>query len=833
MNGWPEQFLQDLQFALRTLRKNPGFTAVAVLSLALGIGANTAIFSVVNAVLLKSLPVADPASLVLFSHQGKGGAPDKPAQWVNFPFYEFLRDGNRSFSAVVAFSLTHLRVRRGAETEGVAAQWVTPNYFSTLGVRATLGRTWSADDDAHPELAVISDRFWRGWFAADPAVIGKTLVVAGRPVTIVGVVPPEFLGLRPGTPIDLTMLLAAQPEFQPERGNLLTLGRGAKDEPMPTWELYAMGRLKPGVTTTQAEAEASVLLRQWTSSRGASPAYVGSSYYRAEFLPGGKGLDALRQRFSAPLRVLAGIVGCVFLIACANNANLQLARAAARRHELAVRTAIGASRGRLVRQLLTESFTLTALGGAAGMLVGWWGSATLVALLGSGRTPVELQADPDVRVLGFTLGLSILAGLGVGLVPAWRASRPASTQALKETGAGGRRRMWRWSLSQVLVMAQLALSLCLLVGTGLFAANLRRIAAIEPGFRADNLLSVSFDWAGAGYTKPQMITFAERAVARAQEVAGVQSASATHVEPLGDQQSQRWFSARGATPGVAITSVVDLNVVSAGYFATMNLPLARGREFDRRDTATSPHVAIISESLARACFGDADPVGDPVWIARNTEGAPWTVVGVARDMKQRDLREAPLHLLYLPTAQSAAWEMNLVVRTAGNPLALAPELRRAMASVSPDVAVRDITTPQIQMERSLLQERLLATLSNCFGPLALLLAAIGLYGLLAYDVNRRTREIGVRLALGARHADVLRLVLKQGLLLVSVGTLAGLAAASSLAGVLRRFLSTISPNDPGTFAAAAAVLAVVALLACWLPARRAAKVDPMVALRTE
>ncbi|HWA27373.1 MAG TPA: ABC transporter permease [Lacunisphaera sp.] len=827
---WLDDLGRDFHYALRSLRKNPAFALVAIASLGLGIGANTAIFSVINAVMLKSLPVADPSALVLFTHEGKHGPQDRPAYFSNFPLYEFLRDGSRSLGDLLAFSPTRLRVQRDREAEGVSAQWVTPNYFASLGVSPALGRAWAADDLANPNVVVISDRFWRSHFAADPAVIGRALTVSGKPVTVVGVTPPEFAGLTPGTPIDLTLLLAAQPGLQPERGDLLALGRGAQDEPVPTWELYIVGRLQRGVARARAEAELAVLAGRWAANRGASDTYVSSSFFRAELAPVGKGLDALRRRFSAPLRVLAGLVGCVLLIACANLANLLLARAAARRREIAVRVAIGASRGRLIRQMLTESLMLTALGGAAGLLVGGWGSSFLVALIATGRTPVELNVAPDGRVLCFTLAVSILAGIAVGLVPALRGANLGSNAW---SGGPPHARGGKWSLGQTLVSAQLALSLCLLVASGLFVANLRRLAAIDPGFRTENLLSVSFDWTGAGFSKAQMMAFVQRAVERAREVPGVASASATFIAPLGEQASQRWFSVRGSAPGAASTSVVEFNVVAADYFETMNLPLVRGRGFDGRDTASAPKVAIISEALARFCFGDADPVGQPVWIARDTNGPPFTIVGVARDAKQRDVREAPMHLLYLPITQSASWDTNLLVRASGNPGAIATELRRALAGVSADVPVREITTPQAQLERSLLQERLLAMLSGFFGPLALLLAAIGLYGLLAFNVAQRTREIGVRMALGARGGDVLRLVVKQGMVLVAVGAVVGLGAASVLARIVRHQLDAISPHDPMTLLAAVGVLAAVALLACWLPARRAAKVDPTVALRAE
>lgn len=829
LRRWREEAAQDLGFALRTLWKSPAFTLAAVLSLGLGIGANTALFSVAEAILLTSLPVAEPSALVLVTHQGKAGEPDKPAHFSNFPFYEWVREHSRSFSSVLAFSPTHLRLNQAGSTEGLSAQWVTPNYFSALGVRAQVGRTWAADDTAQPALVVMSHRLWSRSFGGDPGIVGKTVLLNGHPVTVVGIAPPGFLGLIPGTPIDLTLLLAAQPQLQPERGNLLLLGGGANDEPIPTWELFIFGRRQAGATVAQAEAETTLLLRQWAASRQASDAYVEASFFRAALTPAGRGLDTLRQRFGAPLGVLAAIVGGVLLIACANLANLLLARAVARRHEFSVRTALGASRGRLVRQLLTESLTLGVLGGGAGLLLGGWGGSILTALLHSGRTRLEIEAPLNLPVLGFTLALSLLAGVSVGLIPALRASK----LALNEGGARVSRRAGGWSLGRWLVATQLAVSLCLLAATGLFVENLRRIVAIDPGFSTENLLSVSFDWTGSGYSRPQMIAFTERASEQARTVAGVLSASATHIEPLGDQKSQRWLATRDAASGGSQSRVVDLNVVSRGFFTTIGLPIVRGREFDTSDRADSTRVAIISESLARSCFGEADPVGQFAWIARDTTGSPLTIVGVARDSRPRDVRDAPPPMLFLPAAQSTAWEMNLLVRTAGNSPGLTAELRRTLAALDPAIALRDITTPQAQQARSLQQERTFATLSGFFGPLALLLAALGLYGLLAYEVAQRTREIGVHLALGARPADMLRLVLKRGLWLVAVGSAAGLLAASALAGLLRRFLFAISPGDPAALLVAVGVLALVAFLACWLPARRAAKVDPLVALRHE
>ena len=826
-----EALWQDLHHAVRSLRKHRGITAVAVLSLALGIGANTAIFAVMNAVLLRALPVADPASLVLLSHRGKQDTSDDRAQFTNVPLYEYLRDTSECYSGLIAFSPTHLRLRQDGGTISVSAHWVSANYFSVLGVRASLGRTWQPDDEARPDVAVISDRMWRRDFGTDPGVIGKTATLSGRPVTIIGVLPPQFLGLIPGTPADVTLLLAAQPTFQPERGNLLTLGRSAKDEPLPTWELFLLGRLKPGVTRASAEAETTVRLRQWAANRGASDEYVEAAFARAVLVSGGKGLDPLRRRFAAPLWVLAGIVGGVFLIACANVANLLLVRGAARQHEIAVRAALGASRGRLMRHVLAEGVVLTTAGGAAGFVLGWWGSSFLATLIGTGRAAIELEVHPDWRVLLFAGAVSALGGLAVGLVPALSIAHDATTGALKDGDArGSGRGGGRWS--QALVVSQIAVSLCLLVTTGLFVGNLRQITAINTGYQADHLLSFSFDWSGAGYTRAQMMAFVERAVEAVAAVPGVEAASATHIEPLGGQQSQRWLSTRDAS-GDPKARVVELNVVSGDYFRTMRLPVLHGRAFDSRDKADSPKVAIINEALARACFGDSNAIGQQAWIARDAKGIPLTIVGVVQDSKQRDLREPPLPFLFLPATQSTAWEMNLVVRTAVEPAPLVPGLRRVLAGLSGDIALRDVTTPQMQMARTLLQERVLSTLSAFFGPLALLLAAIGLYGLLAYNVALRTREIGIRMALGARPPQVLGLVLRQGMSLVALGSVFGFVGVVLVAGVLRRFLFALSPYNPFVAVLAVTVLGVIAVLACWLPARRAAKVDPMVALRRE
>ncbi len=804
-------------------------TLIAVLSLSLGLGANIEIFSLLNAVLFRTLPVSAPASLVVLSHYGKDGDSDARRRFSNFPLYEFIRANNRSFTDALGFSPTQLRLQRDEATVAIPAQWVSANYFSTLGVRPALGRTLLADDDKNPAIVVVSDRLWRRELAGDLHVIGQSITLNGHAVTVVGVLPPDFTGMIPGAPADLTLLLSAQPLLQPAQGNMATVGLGPKDEPVPSWPWYMVARLKPRTSMAQAEAETSLLFRQWAKHRGASDAYIEASFARGALIPAGRGVSTLSQKFGAPLGVLQAIAAGVFLIACANVANLLLVRGAARRQEIAVRSALGASRGRLIRHILSEGLVLMVLSGLGGLLVGAWGSSLLASLLASGRTLIDLQVPMDWRVLTFAGIASAVGCLATSLLPALQLSRNAPAMTLSEpSDRGTDRTTHRWG--QVLVTMQIAVSLCLLVTTGMFVNNLRQITGIGTGYETSHLLSISFDWSAAGYSRTQMIDFVTRASEAVAALPGVEAASATHLEPLGQQQSQRWLTVRDGT-GDAPPRVAELNVVSSDYFRTMRLPIEQGRTFDPRDRVDSPKVAMISAALGRLCFGDKDPIGQPLWIARDTKGSPLTIIGVVRDAKQRDLREASLPMLFLPTAQSTAWEMNLLVRTRTESADLSAALRRTIATLARDVPIREITTPQMQMNRTLLQERVLAMLSGFFGPLALIIATIGVYGLLAYQVTCRTKEIGVRAALGASMMDILRLVLGRGLILIASGAALGGGVSLLVGHVLRRFLFAVSPYDPLVFTASVATLALTGLVACLVPAIRASKVDPIVALR--
>jgi predicted permease len=814
-------FWQDLRYAVRRLRDNPGFTAVALLTLALGIGANTAIFSLVDAVLLKLLPVRNPEQLVIFAHAGKGA----PSRGSNYPLYEFLRDRNQSLAGLLAFWPIDLKFGTEAGAQSVAGQFVTDNYFSVLGVNASIGRTPTPGEGYDSAIAVISHRFWQRNFGADPGVVGKTLVVNGTPLTIIGVTPPDFLGLEAGSPVDVSVPLKLQPRLLPEFGNRLTESGG-------WWALLIMGRLKPGVSAEQARADIDALLPQWVNEIKLPDGVIRDSLARAELQAGNKGLDALRRRFSKPLLALSGIVGLVLLLACANIANLLLARSAGRRKEMAVRLAIGASRGRLVRQLLTEGMVLAALGGAAGLLFGWWGSNLLVAFISSGPIPVTLKVDPDPRVLAFTAAVSLLTGMVVGLMPALRNSRIDLTPALKENaaaaGLSGRRHSGR-----ILVAAQIALSLCLVIAATSFAFSLRNITALDAGFRVENLLLVTFDHHGTGYDRARRVAFFREALERVKSLPGVRSAGMSSLMPLSGDDSTRFLDVPGFAGRALDDHVVHVNYVSAAYFETMGTPVMKGREFSSQDDAGGPKVAVVNETLARFYFAETDPIGRVVRIGRQPDAPPIEIVGLVKDSKRSDLREAPARMIYLPSLQYAQPYMALEVRTALNPALIMASVRQAVLEMNRDIPIREIRTAEAQLESGLVQERLVATLSSFFGGVALVLAALGIYGTLSHLVARRTSEIGIRMALGARPGDVFRLLMGEAAWPVLAGVFVGLIAARAASSLVTSMLFGLTPTDPAVLIFSIVVLLATAALAAYLPVRLAARVDPLVALRYE
>jgi putative ABC transport system permease protein len=823
-----DEMFQDLRFGLRMMLKQPGFTAMAALTLALGIGANTAIFSLVDAVLLKTLPVRNPEELVFFAHFGR--TVNRDGQLAsNYPLYEHLRDHNQSFSGMSGFWTMSFKVRQESGVEIVMGKYVTGSYFSTLGVSPLLGRTISTADDADAMVAVISHRFWERKFAKDPTVIGKPMVVNGNSLTIIGVTPPDFLGMLPGEPTEISIPLSAQPKVSAEFGDRREMREGL-------WGLTILGRLKPGAQAEQARADLDTLMRQWMTENKFPRQMIDDSFTRAELLPAGQGLDWLRFRFSKPLQALMVAVGLFLLIACANIAGMLLARSATRQKEMAVRLAMGASRRRLIRQLLTEGVLLAALGGVAGVLFGWWGSNLLVAFISSGPVPVKLDVSPDLRALGFTAAVSMLAGVAVTLAPALQSARIDLTPALKESVATvgfGR----RWQSGRALIALQVALPLVLVIGATMFAFSLRNIVSLGAGFQTENLLLVGFDPSGAGYDRNRLKAFYSEALDRVRSLPGVRAASLSTNMPLSGDDSTRPLSVPGYVPISPDDQRVHVNWVSTAFFETMRIPLLKGREFITSDDDGAAKAAVINETLARFYFGDNDPVGKVVWIGREPNGPPIQIVGVARDSKQKNLRQAPPRMIYLPFLQDRQPYMTLEARTAMNPATLIPVVRQALLEVNRDIPIREIKSGQAQLEGGLVAERLIATLSNFFGALALLLAAIGLYGALSHFVARKTREIGVRVALGAQARDVLRLVMREASWPLLIGISAGLLAAMAVQRVVTDQFSDllfgVTATNPVVLSLSVAALLVTAALAAYLPARKAAKVDPMVALRQE
>lgn len=840
---------QDLHFGLRLLVKDRAFTLVAALSLALGIGANTALFSLVDAVLLKRLPVKQPEDLVLFSwlsgpkamsrgidgHTSTDQATGmRTSASFSFLSFERLRDHNRTLSDLFAFApIQQLNVIADGQAEIAKGQFVTGGYYAALSVPMSLGRPITdADDQLNAEpVAVISHRYWQRRFAGHPAVVGKTVTVNKTIFTIVGVTPPEFFGtLQVGQSPDVTVPMSMEPR----------LGQGTPNISRPTfWWVRVMGRLKPGVTAEQARVDLEGVFQQSALEGWQAASAKGDSSREPRDVPllrvapGGQGLMELRRDYSQPLRILLAMVVLVLLVACANVANLLLARSAARRKEIAVRLALGASRWRLVRQLLTESVLLAALGGALGIVFAVWFKDALLALRPWGGGALVLDLRLDWRVLSFTATASLLTGLLFGLAPALRATRVNLTPALKDDArnlSGG----VRLPLGKSLLVAQVAMSLVLLIGAGLFVRTLRNLQSVDVGFNRDNLLLFRVDAGLNGYRGVQAATLYQRLIERIEAVPGVRSATLARHPLLSGSRRSDSISVQGHTPPPGAGNSVYVNLVEAGFFETMEMPVLSGRALSSRDDEHASPVAVINQTMARKYFGDQNPVGRRFGFGGDAENSGKVeIVGLVRDAKYDGLREETPPTVYVPFLQEIPSQVNFSVRTVGEPGALITVVRQAVREVDGNLPLFDVKTQREQAAELVMQERLFAHLTSFFGLLALALVSIGLYGVLAYSVAGRTREIGIRMALGAERRDVLRLVLKQGLTLAFIGAALGLAAAFALMRTLTSLLFGVTPTDPLTLVMVVLLLAGVAFVACWIPARRATKVDPMIALRTE
>ncbi len=825
---------QDLRYGLRMLAKNPGFTAVAMLTLALGIGANTAIFSAINVVLLRMLPVSHPEELVFLRWE----SPHVVTEYLPYPMFDRLREHNEVLAGMFGFHNLQLATNLDGKPGLAAGQLVSGNYFSVFGVRTIVGRQFTAAEDRLPggePFAVISYSYWKRQFGLDPAIVGKSIVLNGVPFTIIGVTPPEFFGLTVGDSRDIWIPLAMQAAVMDGRSLL---------NDSKSWWLEVMARRKPGISVQQVMAELNVLYQRIARQQAGTQLSPETERELADekiaLVPASKGLSDLRNRFSEPLLILMVLVGILLLIACANIASLALARATARQKEMAVRAALGAERLRLMRQLLTESLLLAGLGGTLGLLFAFWGDDLLVTLLSSGGTPVALSLHPDATVFVFTASVTVLAGILFGSAPAWRAARSdlnaalkASARTLATPAARGRS---RWGLPKLLVAGEVAMSLLLLVGAGMLARSLQKLRNVEPGFQATNVLLAEVDPTLTGYRGARLMNLYKELAEAVIKAPGVRSASLCAPAPMSGAQWRTGVFVQGHAPGANESTTALMNLIGPDLFRTLRVPLLQGRDFTLRDDARAPEVAIINETMAHYYFGDGSPVGKRLSF-RGPEAGEIEIVGVAEDIKYNSLREATPRLIYLPYLQtppaSLPFGMTLEVSTAGNPESYAGSVRDAMRTVASDLPILGFTTLGEQVSRSLGQERLVAEVSSFFGLLALILASIGLYGVMTYMVTLRTSEIGIRVALGARPSDVLWMVLREAFQLVAIGTVCGLPLAIAFARLISSQLYAISPYDPWAVCVTTAVLTSVSVIASFIPAQRAAKVDPMVALRYE
>jgi len=821
-----DEMFQDLRFGIRMLTKSPGFTLVAVFSLALGIGANTAIFSLLDALLLKPLPVTQPEQLVVVGVQ----APSQPGRsfsLFSYPVFRELREKDMAFSGMFARSGLQMSLSGGGQTERVQGEVVSGNFFSVLGVNAALGRVLTETDDqtpgAHP-VAVISFNFWQRRFGADPQIVGQTISLNSYPFTIIGVTPQSFQGVEVGAAPDVRIPMMMDGQVRPRPGTPIFEQRGS-------WWLSVMARLKPGVSIEQAQAATDTVFQiaREPDVRRVTGETTDDRNFRSLriHLDSAKtGASNLSRQFSQPLVVLMCLVGVVLLIACLNVANLLLARATTRQKEIAVRLALGAGRFRLVRQLLTEGSLLAALGGSLGLLFARWGTDALLGFLPQGRT---LEINPDLRMLGFTLGVTLLSALLFGLVPALQATRPNLIPALKNDAVvvvgGGR----RWELGRLLVIAQVALSLVLLVGAGLFARSLRNLKTVDNGYHTDQVVTLALNPAQNGYKIERLRNFYSQLSERLSALPGVKTITFTDNVPMSGSFSRYGIEVPGYQPRPGEEMAVLLNRIGSQFFATFGAPLLLGREFSAQDTPESPKVVIVNQSLARRFFGAENPLGKRLTLENYKD---LEIVGVVADAKYRNLKEAAPQTAYIPYSQyEQLGQRILCVRAAGDAGALVAAIRQEVRSLDPNLPVFNVKTFAEQINDSISRERLVALLSSFFGLFALLLASLGLYGVMAYAVTRRTREIGIRMALGAQTTSVLWLTLRETLLLALIGIAIGLPAALVSSRLTKELLFELTPTDPLTITVATLVMIFIAALAGYLPARRAARVDPLVALR--
>lgn len=813
-----ETLLKDLRYAIRSLVKRPGFTLAAVLTLALGIGINTTVFSLANAVFLRQLPVSSPQNLVwVFSDTNNPNS---------YPDYLEYRNQTDLFDGVLAYEWMPLNLGNNGEAERIQGTFVSGNYFDVLGIKAQLGRTFLPEEDKTP-VAVISQSLWQRRFNSDLNVVGKSVILNNHSFTVVGVGPNGFVGTEEAFPREIWIPLMMQSVVRSAPANS---ANSLANRTARTMDVVA--RLKPGVTLRQAQAQMNLVAGRLAQSYPDSNSNFHITLYSA-----GNGRPIFRAMLKPVTGILLAVVGLVLLIACANVANLLLSRGVRRRKEIAIRLTLGATRTRLIQQLLTESILLACIGGLAGLVLNLWLIDLLTALKPNVPLPVNVEFHTDWRVLSFTLLLSILAGVVFGLVPALQASRHDLVPALKDQSGqlGDRRRTF--NLRNALVVSQVAISIVVLIGAGLFLRSLNHARSINPGFDAGHVLTLSFNTNAQGYDATKAKLFYQQLTERIKALAGVKDVSIAQSAPL----SYFYAPALGAPvfveghepPQGENPPFVGNNFIGADFFRTLGVPLLMGRDFTEQDRDGAPRVAIVNETLVKNLFPNENPIGRKLRVVRRGQPVSCEIVGVVKDSKYLSLGENATPYIFLPYLQNPQPVMSVHVHTGGDPKELAATVRREVQVLDPNLPAFNVMSLSENIDISLFPARLGAVLLGVFGSLALLIASIGIFSVMSYGVSERTHEMGIRMALGARGGDVLRLVISQGMWLAVVGVVVGSGLALVSTRVVKSYLYDVSATDPLTFVGISLLLIGVALLACYIPARRATKVDPLVALRYE